>query len=45
MSVLNNVPLQQQQINKPINSIEQQTKQQYPSTFRNRLASAENLHG
>jgi hypothetical protein len=52
MSVLNNVPLQQQQINKPstttINSVEQQNnssfKQQYPSSFRDRLASAENLH-
>jgi hypothetical protein len=46
MSVLNHVPLQQQQqqISKPLmatNSIEQQTK---PS-FRTRLASAENLHG
>ncbi len=51
MSVLNNVPLQQQQINKPLtttNSVEQQNnssfKQQYPSSFRDRLASAENLH-
>ena len=51
MSVLNNVPLQQQQVNKPLmatNSLEQQNnssfKQQYPSSFRGRLASAENLH-
>ena len=44
MSVLNNVPLQQQQINKPTNSFEHQHKQTY-SSFRNRLASAENLHG
>ena len=51
MSVLNNVPLQRQQINRPLtvtNAIEQQnsssSKQQYPSTFRGRLASAENLH-
>jgi hypothetical protein len=47
MSVLNHVPLQQQQqqqISKPLmatNSIEQQTK----PPFRTRLASAENLHG
>jgi hypothetical protein len=52
MSVLNNVPLQQQQqVNKPLtttNTIEQQNnssfKQQYPSSFRSRLTSAENLH-
>ncbi|CAF4494092.1 unnamed protein product [Rotaria sp. Silwood2] len=52
LSVLNNVPLQQQQINRPLttttNSVEQQNnpsfKQQYPSTFGGRLASAENLH-
>lgn len=50
MSVLNNVPLQQQQINKPIteqpqhNSSFKQQQQQYPSSFRGRLTSAENLH-
>lgn len=51
MSVLNNVPLQQQPMNRPLtstNSIEQQRntsfKQQYSSTLRNRLTSAENLH-
>jgi len=49
LSVLNNVPLQQQQMNRPAtNSMEQQNnslfKQQYPSSFRGRLTSAENLH-
>jgi len=51
LSVLNNVPLQQQQMNRPspaTNSMEQQNnslfKQQYPSSFRGRLTSAENLH-
>ncbi|CAF1296703.1 unnamed protein product [Adineta steineri] len=51
LSVLNNVPLQQQQTNRPstgTNIMEQknnfQFKQQYPSTFRGRLTSAENLH-
>ncbi len=49
MSVLNNVS--QEQVNRPLtesNSIEQQNnsslKQQYPLSFRDRLASAENLH-
>jgi hypothetical protein len=51
LSVLNNVPLQQQQMNRPspaTNSMDQQNnslfKQQYPSSFRGRLTSAENLH-
>ena len=54
MSVLNNVPLQQQQSNRPLAAsyaMEQQQhpanhtpKQQHPSAFRGRLASAENLH-
>ncbi|CAF1510773.1 unnamed protein product [Rotaria magnacalcarata] len=51
MSVLNNVPLQQQPMNRPLgatNSVEQQNnssfKQQYSSKFSGRLTSAENLH-
>ena len=55
LSVLNNAPLQQQQINRPstaMNTMEQQNtalfKQRYPSSssssFRGRLTSAENLH-
>ncbi|UJR10115.1 hypothetical protein I4U23_014337 [Adineta vaga] len=51
LSVLNNVPFQQQQTNRPStsgNTMDQQNnysfKQQYPSTFRGRLTSAENLH-
>ncbi|CAF4942421.1 unnamed protein product, partial [Rotaria socialis] len=51
MSVLNNVPLQQQPMNRPLgatNSVEQQNnssfKQQYSSKFSGRLTSAENFH-
>lgn len=48
MSTLNNVPLQQQPINRPLTASHSKEKQQQPPqtlSSRHRLSSTENLHG